>query len=130
MVNKLNSKTGTSKAGAKKTTQKTKAKKTEPVKKAKISNTLKPKSAQVCDKYLDMKAGRLKPITFAWLERFSQRLIDWATNDEAALHIGTFYTKEEVSKKDFYRLSENHSELKDALDLAIELIEKRKANKS
>lgn len=127
MAKKLNS---TSRVGTKKTVQKEKAKKVMPAKKTKNSNTLKPKSAQVCDQYLDMKAGRLKPITFGWLERFAQRLIDWATNDETALHIGTFYTKEEVSKKDFYRLSEKHSELKDALDLAIELIEKRKANKS
>lgn len=114
---------------SKKIVTKAGAKKTTTVKKARKINPLKPKSAQVCDEYLDMKAGRLKPITYAWLERFCARLIDWATNDEKASHIGSFYTDEEISKKDFYRLAEKHKMLKDALALALETIEKRAINK-
>jgi len=68
----------------------------------------------------------MKPVTNAFLERFSNELLVWARDNQNALKISQFYLDKGISDNTFYRWIKNYPIMKEAHAHAMRLIGNRR----
>jgi len=78
------------------------------------------------DEYQDCFTLKVKPITQAFIERFSTDLVNWAYNDQDALIISQFYLGKGISPQTFYRWVNKYELIKDANEIAKRCIGNRR----
>lgn len=99
------------------------------IKSVKSQKTDRPKdnpTAPWFDEYKDCFTFTFKPITQAFVDRFSSELIDWAKNDPKALRIQDFHWNKGIEDKTYYRWCEKHETLAAAHRLALNYIGSRR----
>ena len=78
--------------------------------------------------YRDMLSFKILPVTEMFIERLAKDLIAWAQTDDAWIY-SQFYTQKGIHRSQYYKWVDAHEVLREAHDMAKELIGIRRETK-
>jgi hypothetical protein len=90
------------------------------IKALKASSKIDEKSTWLED-YRDLNTFKIKPINKHFIERLAEELIKWSRREESWCY-QEFYTSRGIHRAQYYKWLDNHIELREAHDLAKEII--------
>lgn len=88
------------------------------MKEKEASNVTKSQISPWLDEYIDCFTFKTKPVTQAFIDRFSMDLAKWAHSDNNALIVSQFYLKKGIAPQTYYRWVNQHPKLKEAHEIA------------